>query len=957
MLQAQRGTLATLLAACALLGGPLAAQEGSITGRVTSVTNGQPVANAEVRVLSGGRRVVGSVTNSDGRYRLAVAPGTYTVHVESVGFEAFAQEQVQVTANAPSALDVSLRHAVFSLNPVVVSASKRVEKATEAPAHVEVVGDEAIATRPTVTPVDHLRSTPGVDVVTSGVQSTNVVVRGFNNIFSGALHTLTDHRIAGVPSLRVNFMHFVPTTDDDLQRMEVVLGPGSALYGPNTAHGVLHMITKSPLIEQGTTVSVSGGTRDLMHATFRTAQRVGDRVGLKVSGQYLKATEWEYTDPVEVAEEVKFASNPFFKQDLMRTLDNVPAAERSAEADRRIGLIGNRDFDVERWSGEARADFRATDDLSIILQGGLTTLVNGVELTGLGAGQAQDWKYSYVQARANLGRWFAQAYANMSDAGDTYLLRNGAPIVDKSKLLVGQLQHGFAPRPWLDLTYGVDVLRTLPETEGSINGIYEDDDETTEIGVYLQSQVALHSKLDLVLAGRADDHSGLPETVFSPRAGLVFKASENQAFRLTYNRAFSTPSSLNQYLDLSTASPRADLGQLGYNVRVQGTGTNGFRFGEPGNYNMRSPFFQSGATPLPARATALWAAAVNVVAAQAAAGGTPIPASLVTYLSGLTPGEAQIPTTYLHPASNESGALATLDLPDVDPVRESLTSTIEAGYRGALGGRLMLAADVWYETLENFVTPLTPQTPLLFHAPAQTVAFVTQALIPALTQLYINGGLTPQQAQALAQADAPGLGQQIGGGIAQVPVGVITSADMHATGAQLLTTYYNVDDQIDLYGLDLAATYLLTGNLSLGGTLSLVNKDVFTSDRGEDITLNAPRTKGSVAATFREPEWGFDTELRARFNDDFPVSSGVYNGTLCLIEDPVAREQARASGAAEDCVDSFTLLDLNASYRLPGLRGATLQLYVQNLLDEDYRSYPGVPTIGRMLLTRIKYAF
>ena len=101
-------------------------------------------------------------------------------------------------------------------------------------------------------------STPGVDIITQGVQSTNVVVRGFNNIFSGALYTLTDNRMAGVPSLRVNVMHFVPTTDEDLQRMEVVLGPGSALYGPNTANGVLHLTIPVAEAAQPRRIEVQG---------------------------------------------------------------------------------------------------------------------------------------------------------------------------------------------------------------------------------------------------------------------------------------------------------------------------------------------------------------------------------------------------------------------------------------------------------------------------------------------------------------------------------------------------------------------------------------------------------------------------------------------------------------------------------------------------------------------------
>src|SRR5690606_9093957 len=117
----------------------------------------------------------------------------------------------------------------------------------------------------------------------------NIVLRGFNNVFSGALYMLSDHRIAGVPSLRVNFPHFIPSTNDDIERIEVVLGPGSALYGPGTSNGVMHILTKSPLTTQETSVSLTGGERSLLHGTFRTSQLVSENFGIKLSGQYLQA--------------------------------------------------------------------------------------------------------------------------------------------------------------------------------------------------------------------------------------------------------------------------------------------------------------------------------------------------------------------------------------------------------------------------------------------------------------------------------------------------------------------------------------------------------------------------------------------------------------------------------------------------------------------------------------------
>ncbi|MEX2608617.1 MAG: TonB-dependent receptor, partial [Gemmatimonadota bacterium] len=502
-----------------LLAAPTAAQSGAITGRVTDARTNTALPGVVVQAYTqGGRVVTDGISNTEGRFLLTgLAAGSYDVSAILIGFAPFKREGVSVTAGGTATLDLALAQQAIGLGQVIVTGSKKVERALEAPAHVEVIDEREIAARPTLTPVDHLRGTPGVDVITQGILSTNVVVRGFNNIFSGALYTLTDHRLASVPSLRVNVMHFVPTTSEDLSRMEVVLGPGAALYGPNTADGVLHLMTKSPLLEPGSTVAFTGGNQDVLQGTVRTGHRLSDNVGFKVSAQLLQAEEFSFVDPDEAAERQRFdgaggaAARAAYRRDLGLT---------EAEANARIANIGMRDNDVSRYSGEARLDWRASDELSTTFQTGLTNVGNGVELTGLGAAQVKDWRYGYYQARADWNRLFGQVYLNTSNAGDTYLLRTGQPIVDESTLLVAQLQHGMNVGIF-DLVYGADYFYTNPQTRGTINGIYEDEDETTEVGGYLQAETALTGNLNLVLAGRLDDHSALPDPIFSPRAGLV----------------------------------------------------------------------------------------------------------------------------------------------------------------------------------------------------------------------------------------------------------------------------------------------------------------------------------------------------------------------------------------------------------------------------------------------------
>jgi outer membrane receptor for ferrienterochelin and colicins len=947
-------TLLLLFAMLFALPAGAQAQTGAITGTIRDNATGTGIPNIRVEAVAADGRVAGSaVTNAGGSYRISnLAAGQYAVVISGTDVDV-RRLDATVSAGATARVDAQVAFGNVRLDPMVVSASKRPEKATEAPARTEVVQTQEIADRPATTLVDHVRGVPGVDVAQTGLQSTNVVARGFNNIFSGSLHALTDNRIAGVPSLRVNYLHFIPSNNEDVSRMEVVLGPGAALYGPNTANGILHIITKSPLDEQGTSMSFSGGTRDLLQGEFRTAQLITPDLGFKISGQYLQATEWQYTDPAETNEQSRFrcaistsgcsaaqiGAAQFARRDLARAVGIDSAASQV-----RINRIGQRDFDIQRWGGEARLDWRVTQSLTTVLSAGMTDAVNGIELTGLGASQVKDWRSSYVQARTTWDRLFAQVYLNQSNAGDTYLLRNGAPIVDRSQLLVGQIQH--STELWngrQNFTYGADALFTNPQTDSTINGWYEEDDKTEEFGFYLQSETAISPRLDLVLAGRMDLHSALPDPVFSPRAALVYKPREGQALRVAYNRAFSTPSSLNQFLDLGSALPNAQLAGLGYSLRIQGTGENGFSFQDAnGNYQVRSPFTPAGlggpAQLLPANAATLMPFAVGVLVAN----GAPITPQLAGYLASLRPTAAQVGLNYLDLVTQQSGSLSSLDLQSIDPIRESISSTLEVGYKGLLANRLLLAADVWWSRKEDLVTPLTIQTPLVLLNGPQLGAY----LVPRFM-----ADLGMSQAQATATATAL-IGSATSPGLATIPLGVISSENVDARGAQVLVTYVNVDETIDVWGTDVSATALLGNEFELSGSVSFVNENVWDTESAGLVTLNAPRWKGGVTLDYDNDDTGLFGQVRMRYNDAFPVNSGVYIGTACLNEPGDTPNPLQ-----EDCVKSYTLFDLNLGYRLPMVRGTTLNVLVNNLLDEDYRPFPGSPTLGRMLIARIKYDF
>lgn len=950
------GILGSLLAAMLLMAGPAAAQQGTLVGRVTDVETGNPVDGAQIQVL-GGAADTGVLSSGDGAYRIQLASGTYSLVVQFIGYRTDRFDGIRVVTGQTTSFDIQLTSTAVALNELVVTASRgRPEKQVEAPATTHLVGTMEIQERAVATPAEHLRAAPGVDIITHGLQATNVAVRGFNNIFSGSLHALTDHRLAGVPSLRVNLLHFIPSNNEDIDRMEVVLGPGSALYGPNTATGVLHILTRSPLdsTNEGTTVTLGGGERSVFQGSFRTSHLINRNLGFKLSGQYIQGEEWEYTDLGENAARDAADANPAQCEANLMLRGYDPTGAKNGC--RRVGV---RDFDLERYGLEARADYRFAPDGTVILTYGRTS-ASGIELTGLGAGQTEDWIYQFYQARMNKGRFFAQAYYNTSNAGNSFLLRDGVPLVDESTLFVTQAQHGFSLMDdRQDFTYGFDYYATRPETNGTINGTYDTEDDMNEWGVYLQSKTAISPKLDLVLAGRLDDHSLLPEKVFSPRAALVFKPKEDQSLRLTYNRAFSTPSSLNFFLDISAgAAPNAQLAALGYTLRAFGTGSDGYSFQNPDGslIGVRSPFNPAqygGATQmLPGNSATLWQLALGVLQQQIALGALPAQLmDLVPTLAGLTPSDTDVRMMLLNASTNALTPLDETVIPDVPGIRESYTETFEVGWQGIIANKFRIAADVYRTRKNDFISPLLLQNPLVLLNGEDVGAFITVPIVTYITGELIKAGLDPTTAQQQAQGQAAVIVPQIAAGVGAVPLGVAASDGIPSQGADLIVTYRNVGD-IDLWGADLAFSWFLDDRWTLNGSYSHVSDDWFevTNDAGEKqapLSLNAPKDKGTLGLAFRDAALGFNADARVRFSTEFPAESAGYVGTKCI-------EDHDGGLFEEDCVEGAALVDLTVGYKVPNTQ-ATLQLAVTNLFDHDYRSFVGVPYIGRFAMLRVKY--
>lgn len=919
----------------------------TITGTITD-ENGETLPFATVLVKG---TTTGVIADENGKYSISVPEGSTTLVFNYTGLE-----PVEMELGSGSTLDAKMGKSSLDLDPVVVSASKRKEKLLEAPAAMDVIDAKEIAVNVATNPTEYVKDVAGVDIMRTGVAQSNVVTRGFNNIFSGSVLTMIDYRIGSVPSLRVNVNQLMPGNYLDIERVEVLKGPASALYGPNAASGAIHILTKSPLDEKkdfNTTISLGGGGRSTMIAQFRHAAKLKKAtaesplaIGFRVSGQYLQAHDWPYEDPEEPDSIVFGKQTPNGRIPLYADGTEVPDSliEQGINGDT---VVNNRNNFLQNYNFDARLDVRFNPNTELILSGGYSN-ASGVELTGLGAGQAVNWNYKYGQVRFRWKDLFIQGYLNASDAGDTYLLRSGNLIIDKSKFIVGQIQHSYT-KGKLRLVYGGDAQLTRPETEGTINGRNEDSDNIDIYGGYIQGEHETTDWLKLVAAIRVDYSTAVEDPAVSPRAAAVIKPFPGHNFRVTYNRAFSAPSALTNSLDIMESQDAFGLGNLipaittGIDVRALGNG-NGFNFSRTDNgvLQFRTPFaplfnqtvedyfaldnqdyFNEMWTLMRILFAGNFAGDIGASAVQN------VNSSLLTQLPDGV-GTSLIPLNLDQLGFFYDEAVDPSSVQDIVPVGNQITNTYEIGYNGLIAQRMVVKVDAYRTDIKDFVGPLRIETPNVF------LDYGT--LYSALNEIASNSS-DPQLAADLLEFDKVENGgngngdglEEVAGFMAGFPLGTVSPQE--ANDPSVLLTYRNFG-QISVYGFDFDLIYFLTEQLKFGATYSFVNKDEFETE-GQIIALNAPQHKANVNAAYSLEKIGLSLGLRFRWQAGFPANSGVYVGD----------------------VPSLHQMDFNADYALPFSKQTHISLTVQNLYDNKIREFVGVPTMGRLTLARISHTF
>ncbi|QGW29115.1 TonB-dependent receptor [Phnomibacter ginsenosidimutans] len=359
--------------------------QATYKGKVTDKKNGQPLSGATV-TLKGTTNAV--ATDANGEFTLiAETAGTHTLVASYIGYAE------QALTAAGEYLRFELSESTGLGDEVVVTASRRPQKITEAPASISVITSKDLDQSASFNIGELASKIQGVEFVRTGVNGVGFNARGFNNAFNAKVLLMTDGRnsmMAGGSGLAAGIMNTI--IKEDVDRMEVVLGPSSALYGPNAHNGIANTITKDPRKHQGTTVVLGGGTQEVFSGRFRQATKINNKWAYKITGEYTAGLDFAFQDSI-------YAGGSVYG----------PAVAIPEKNDRRFRHV----------RGEGHLYYSVTPKSDIIVSyGGSTNRF--LSVNNVGRNQIVDWKFSYLQARYVSPRFFAQIYNTWTNVGNSY---------------------------------------------------------------------------------------------------------------------------------------------------------------------------------------------------------------------------------------------------------------------------------------------------------------------------------------------------------------------------------------------------------------------------------------------------------------------------------------------------------------------------------------------------------
>jgi iron complex outermembrane receptor protein len=791
---------------------------GTVTGTVTRAGEGSALPSVSVTVQSTGQT---TVSGTDGKYTLRRVPeGPQVIVFRWLGYRP-AEAQVTVEPGGSVTLNAGLEPVAVALTELVVEgASRAPERIVEAPAAISVVEPQVLQnTSITGQAPLALQNVPGADVVQSGVNDFNVNARGFNSSLNRRVLVLQDGRDLSIAFLGSQEWNGMVQPLEDVGRLEMVRGPGSALYGANAFSGVVNITTPTAREVLGTKLTLAGGELETFKGDLRHAGVFGDdRFGYRINAGYNRSDTYtrsrtlrdfsslqqEYAEATDVPVGPTVEARPLNGQ-TTDPVTGAPLGERSP---------------LQNAYGSARVDYYLNNGAVLSADGGGAQVENEVFVTGIGRVQVLKAMKPYARLSLAHDRYNIFGFWNSRTSLEPqYSLASNLPLEERSDIfhIEGQQNWNFQAERGR-VVYGASYRNTRVNTSGTLMDPAKDDRSDDYYSAYGQVEYKLIPQLRIVGAGRVDDGT-LFETQFSPKGALVFSPNENHSFRFSVNSAFQTPNYSEFFLRVPVATPSP--GPFSIETGIQ-------------DY-YRAVEASSGSFP------------------PGAFTGLTFHTELPWDFSGLTP----------------AFALGNSEL-EVEKVLGW-----ELGYKGSLSDKVYITADAYINRLTNFVTDLLPGVNDAYPTFQLTDGGINvPSDLAAMDARLASFGLPANHPlRAPIPVLQAGYAATVAGTTIQGAPGLATLPD----GTRSIVLSYTNSGRVIERGVELGLGYQFTPELRADVSFTGFDFEVKSQEAGDQLLPNTPSKKASFGLAYAG-EQGFDANASIRLVDGYEWAAGVFTG-------------------------------------------------------------------------------
>ena len=389
----------------------------------------------------------------------------------------------------------------------VTSVSKRPEKLSDAAAAIYVITNEDIRRSGATSIPEALRLAPGLEVARQDSHTWAISSRGFNDEFANQLLVLIDGRSVYTPLFAGVYWDVQDLPLEDINRIEVIRGPGAALWGANAVNGVINITTRKAKDTQGLLMSGGAGNEERGFGTVRYGGQASEHAFYRVYAKY-------------------------FDRDASALPD---------------GSSANDSWSM--WRGGFRFDWEPTDQNLLTLQGDIYTgeLNQTVTVPSLSAPYSSELSDKVKVSGGNLlGRWNRQFSENSDLALKVYYDRTDRDRVvfdEQRDTLDLDLQHHFQFGDRQDIVAGLGYNLTSDKLDNRFAVMFNDTRRTSVLySTFVQDEVELiRDRLRLTL-GTKVEHNDYTGWEVQPNARLSLSITKKQTAWFAASRAISTPS-------------------------------------------------------------------------------------------------------------------------------------------------------------------------------------------------------------------------------------------------------------------------------------------------------------------------------------------------------------------------------------------------------------------------------